>query len=399
MPPPPHPPLQDVVDPHDPSHHHHHGRAPQQYHQPHHDQQQHAPPDLDVDTPREGSTYPDFEALRFAVNSWALRDKFLTRIHKKDQTRAIYQCRHFAQGCPWKLRATINKDTGVLTVSSVIPEHTCSRDVYEDADGKPKYAKRGVQYTQRWVKDAIQRANFTVTMDTEPRQIVELIRERFGEDISERLAAKSKQSLLEARGEAIPRRPSHKPGRPSNAAVEERQRDMQAAMEESRRVDRMARESQALGFDINGNDINGDPLPQHPQPQQDRPFVFESGVRVIGPASPPRSSNNQRRQTLPTTLTDYSYNSGFGGPTSATSSTTRASAMPVSPAMETRTCPKCSGSGIVRAPPNSNGTSTVNGADNNNDDDELGLLQKQVALISKQITLMQRKRQQQNGAG
>ncbi|KAF9631564.1 Transposase MuDR plant [Lasiodiplodia theobromae] len=412
-PPQPHPPPTHPAHPlhqlqTQPSHHPHAPPPPQQQqpHQPqqpdpddHHDhrrqshqQQQHqhpnAPPDLDIPTPREGSTYADFEALRFAVNSWALRDKFLTRIHKKDQTRAIYQCRHFMQGCPWKLRATINKDTGVLTVSSVVANHTCSRDVYEDADGKPKYAKRGVQHTQRWVKDVIQRAGFHVTLETEPRAIVDLIRERFGEEITDRLAAKSKQSLLEARGEAIPRRPSHKqpgPG-PNNNDMADRQRDMQVAMEESRRADRMN--------------------------QNERPFVFESGVRVIGPASPPRTS--QRRQTMPATTslsaTDYNaYNTsnntnGFGnmvgnagpGPSASTASSTtgRASALPVSPAMvEQRPCPNCSGSGMVRA----NAVNNRTGGGNDDDNDELALLQKQVALIGKQIALMQRRRA--NGAG
>lgn len=152
----------------------------------------------------------------------------------------------------------------------------------------------------------------------------------------------------------------------------------------------------------------GDPLPTAPSGNQnERPFVFESGVRVIGPASPPRTS--QRRQTMPATsslsATDYTtYNTsnntnGFGGlggnpgpgPSASTASSTtgRASALPVSPALvEQRPCPNCSGSGMVR----SSAVNNRNVGSTDEENDELSLLQKQVALISKQIQLMQRRR-------
>ena len=191
---------------------------------------------IGVPTPQEGSIYSSFEALRYAIHTWALREKFLTRIYKKDSFRAIYICRRASQGCEWRVRAnTFGKHSSAVLVSIVQPHHTCNAENRQSdrTTGseavKPKYAKRGVQFTQRWVRDALAHCGFVVSPETDPMSIVRCIADRFGEMISDKLAVKAKISLLVARGEMLPQRTT-KPGRPTRAEVEERERDMQHAM-------------------------------------------------------------------------------------------------------------------------------------------------------------------------
>ena len=193
------------------------------------------PPDLSIPTPQEGSIYPSFEALRYAIDAWALRERFLTRIYKKDSARAIYICRRASHGCEWRVRANKSGEHGsAVLVSIVQPRHTCNAENRQHdrniiSETNSKYAKRGVQFTQRWVRDALAHCGFIVSPETDPMTIVRCIEDRFGETISDKLALKAKNSFLVSRGELLPQRTA-KPGRPTRAEVEERKRDMQHAM-------------------------------------------------------------------------------------------------------------------------------------------------------------------------
>lgn len=263
-------------------------------------------PDLDVPVPKEGDVFNSFEALRYAINAWALRDKFLSRCHKKDTSRAIYVCRYHAKGCQWRVRANVSRDNPEHIVVTVVqPGHSCTPHLTLDSEGKARYAKRGVQYTQRFVRDAITRVGLQLTPETDPTEIVRVITERFGETIPDRLAQKVKQSILVANGQVLAKKPKG-PGRPSRDDMQQRQREAEAQMAEMRERSRQQSLQQlsmssepiqhrAIGEGLpNSMDpgINyGQAPPMESLEPEERPFVFESGFRVIGPVGahqPPR---------------------------------------------------------------------------------------------------------------
>ena len=379
-------------------------------------------PDLDVPIPQTGSVYPDFESLRYAVNAWALREKFLSRIHKKDSTRAIYICRRHESGCEWRIRANVSRETGKEVVVSVVqPLHTCVRadgvndhggagDVSNAAAGegssggngvgvgKPKYLKRGVQFTQRWVRDSLARIGFHVHVDTDPKEIVRALERRFGETISEQLALKSKTSLLVSRGE-IPARKPGRPGRPSLASLEQRERDVEAGMrmrgaqDQDQDQEDIDDEDTAFGGP-EGDEVDAD--------AEERPFVFQSGARVIGPLS------QNRRPTLTPRHSSQSHphldprlaGIGVAPPDDQTyvtlSPTPVNSRLPASSYDNARLCQTCGGTGIARTAPTAN-ESELTLVIGDNGKDELEILRRQVGLLSQQIELMQRRRRDAAG--
>ncbi len=345
------------------------------------DDSSHVLPNLDVPIPQEGNVYPDFESLRYAINAWALRDKFLSRVHKKDSTRVIYNCRQHASGCEWRVRANVSRDNERDVVVSIVrPTHTCTPGLYLDADGKPKYSKRGVQFTQRWVRDALNRIGFHITIDTDADDIIRVITEQFGETISDQLALKTKASVLVSRGDVPVRKPG-RPGRPTRAVIEERQRDMEAAMQLRRAEDRQSREQEDMSAAQDESEVI--------EGAEARPFVFESGARVIGPMAPnggaqrPRGRNHSNLDPSLTELTSVSVDQSLVG----LSVDRQGAEQP--PACETRPCPHCSGTGIVRANASSSRAAAV---DEVPEDADLDMLRKMVGLLSEHIESLRKRR-------
>ncbi|KAF2814538.1 uncharacterized protein BDZ99DRAFT_458560 [Mytilinidion resinicola] len=371
------------------------------------------PPDLDVPIPVEGSSYTDWEALRYAINAWALRDKFKTRIHKKDSTRAVYHCKYEKRTkppCTWRIRANVSRPSSStpsqhppsVVVTVVQPFHTCNPDEHVEDD---KYWRRGVQFTQRWVRDSLARCGFQVSVDTAPAEIVQVIKERFGEDIEEKLAKKAKTSLLVMRGDIQPpargktqRAPGvNRGGRPSKAMLEERKRvaEAEAHMQRRRAMERERREREGLP-PLNDHELmlfvegegHGQSQAQGAmalamQAQQNpavvtggEDFVFESGERILGPVQQ-YLVDEARAGTTETEPAPAFHSHSIPGGARAV--------VPMLASGSSRPCETCSGTGVVSVPGRAGGRSQ--------EDDELNVLKNQVTMLAKQISLMQNRRE------
>jgi hypothetical protein len=341
------------------------------------------PPDLDVPAPTVNSTYSSFETLRHAINSWSLRDGFIARCSKKDTSRAQYRCRYFRDGCQWAVRATVARNTGLLLVTSVNAEHTCNPpEIWMNHEGLAQRGKRAVHATQRWVVDTLNRIGFKPQVTTDPKEIVKIIEDRCGTTVTEKLALKSRDRLLVQMG-VQPPLPHGRGGRPDQVAMRRKMREAEAAMAQQRHDDRSSREQESMGLDLSA--------PSEPPPIDDRPFVFESGFRVIGPRSGPSGP-------LPA--------EGFGQHSVQQQSV-------VDPALSanripgTRTCHTCGGTGVLPITNNNHnandqgpGNSTSQPVPNNSQaarrseakDDEIILLRQQVALIARQVDHLSKRR-------
>lgn len=439
------------------------------------------PPDLNVAIPQEGTAYHDFESLRHAVNSWSLREGFIARCSKKDTSRAQYRCRYFKDGCPWAVRASIHRNTGLLTVTSVNPKHTCSPpEVWVNHEGIEQRGKRAVHATQRWVVDTLNRIGYKPQVNTNPKEIVKLIQDRCGTTITDKLAHKSRDRLLLSLG-IQPPLPHGRGGRPDQVAMRKRMREEEAEMAQQQQAQQQQQhqhqhhqeqsqqrpkksqqkqgqhpqthtqsqsqaQPQAPQQSHQPSHHHQQHSVQHQQPNQqqhqrphqqqqqaesraqdivssfefdapgedtldDRPFTFESGFRIIEQprnlSSPDRgpATGSMSGTTILDELQRAALAPDLGVPTMRSG--------------EMETCSHCKGAGVVPkrqkrpriVPPVTQGNAGMSGggrahssgartsssttltANVNKDDDELSLLQQQVALIAKQIDVMTKKRQ------
>ncbi len=378
---------------------------------------------LDTPIPQKGSIYPDFEALRYSISIWALRDKFSSRIYKKDSTRAIYVCQQSSSsGCTWRVRANISKEhSGAVLVTVVQPRHTCNVNIPGEggrnagSDSRPKYARRGVQFTQRWVRDALVRCGFNVSHDTEPKAIVSCIEKCFGEAITEKLALKSKNSLLVARGEMIPQK-FERPGRPSRAEIEERKRDMSAAIasqQDDIRDDQVSDVCRGCGFGLGPTDIarmNGIErnvkAPNTNFRSEDCSLGYNTGkstnrkgISYMSPTDLRCNSmtinNTDPSAHIPTNLDAEKDLVNYTPPPSSSSANlVRNSAFVLPQEPSTRQCEACSGTGTFRYNQYHN---PPTGLDENysrlrGTDEELFLLEKQMKVLQKQVEVIRERR-------
>jgi hypothetical protein len=251
-----------------------------------------------------------------------------------------------------------------------------------------------VQFTQRWVRDSLARCGFQVTVDTAPAEIVQVIKERFGEAIEEKLAKKAKTSLLVMRGDIQPtprgktqRGPGvNRGGRPSKAMLEERKRvaEAQAQMQQRRAAERERREREGLPPVDDDEQLDAEMDTQGNGQVQRNPgvvvggddFVFESGERMVG------------TERILGPVQQFLANPTGGAasvPAFHSHSIPTINLNPGRAALATgvrRPCETCHGTGVM-------GGNVGRSAEQT---DELNVLKNQVALLAKQITLMQQKR-------
>lgn len=136
-------------------------------------------------TPELGQLFLSFDTLKKALQDWSVRETFSFKVEKKDQSRGIYRC--IVNNCPWRVRAnrTTNEDVKITVLNS---EHNCiAAQIVE---------KRTPASTQTWLQQILP-DHLVITKDTRPREIVDCLRLRFGEEINYQVALRVKKGLLE----------------------------------------------------------------------------------------------------------------------------------------------------------------------------------------------------------
>lgn len=145
--------------------------------------------------PIDGSEYLDLDALLHALHDWAVKQKFCFRVAKRDKTRALFLCAEAEDlGCTWRCRAAPNfgdddddddpPESWTLFIEESI--HSCMGRGQRTHSSATKH---------EWL-DAVVSRHINVTKKTTPQNIVDLLRVRFAEEVSYKVAQLCRLRLL-----------------------------------------------------------------------------------------------------------------------------------------------------------------------------------------------------------
>jgi hypothetical protein len=136
--------------------------------------------------PVNGDEFDDVDALIAALDNWAVKDKFTFRTLKRESGRAVWVCAE--ENCPWKIHTgAVDGEDGLVVLVIVNSEHRCI------ARGVRKFSSSS---KKDWLDRVVSRY-LNVTRATSPRDIVDLLRIRFAEEIDYKRAQMCHMRLLE----------------------------------------------------------------------------------------------------------------------------------------------------------------------------------------------------------
>ncbi|KAI9684815.1 MAG: hypothetical protein M1829_000190 [Trizodia sp. TS-e1964] len=137
--------------------------------------------------PENQSVYLDLDALVRALDDWAVKKKFCFRTVKREATVALFDCAEATElGCEWHCRARLLDDE-IWVLSIINSDHTCiGRGVRKHSSSSKR----------EWLDPVVAR-HLNVTKQTKPDDIQDLLRVRFGENISYKIAQLCRLRLLD----------------------------------------------------------------------------------------------------------------------------------------------------------------------------------------------------------
>lgn len=141
----------------------------------------------ELSVPEDGTEFDDLDALVRALDDWAVKTKFSFRTAERDSTRGRWICAELeSSGCRWQCRAFLNNDEAWQLVITE-GEHSCiGRGVRSFGSSSKK----------EWL-DLVVARHINITKVTRPKEIVDLLRIRFAEEISYKIAQLCRLRLLD----------------------------------------------------------------------------------------------------------------------------------------------------------------------------------------------------------
>lgn len=138
--------------------------------------------------PEDGAEFLDLDVLVRALDDWAVKDKFCFRTTMREARGAVFVCAEADEySCEWNCRArpVASKDSYVLRILE--DQHKCvGRGVRKFSSATKK----------DWLNAVVTR-HLNVTKRTIPRDIIDLLRVRFAEEVSYKVAQLCRLRLLE----------------------------------------------------------------------------------------------------------------------------------------------------------------------------------------------------------
>lgn len=139
--------------------------------------------------PVDGAEYLDLDALVRALDDWAVKDNFSFRTKKREAAVAVWVCAEEEElECRWRCRAHVVGEDLFWIFSVIEGVHTCV--------GRGN-RKRGSSSKHEWLDPVVSR-HLNVTKKTTPQEIVDLLRVRFAETISYKVAQLCRLRLLDS---------------------------------------------------------------------------------------------------------------------------------------------------------------------------------------------------------
>jgi hypothetical protein len=141
----------------------------------------------ELSVPVDGTEYLDLDAMVRALDNWAVKQKFCFRTAKREASVAIFFCAEAEElGCAWRCRARQTVEE-IWILSIITGEHTCI------GRGLRKYTSAS---KKEWL-DPVVSCHLNVTKKTIPVEIKDLLRVRFAEEISYKVAQLCHLRLLD----------------------------------------------------------------------------------------------------------------------------------------------------------------------------------------------------------
>ncbi|MCJ1474631.1 hypothetical protein MMC13_003291 [Lambiella insularis] len=135
-----------------------------------------------------GQEFPSLQAFKSALREWAIEKGFTPAIYDSDCHRVRAGCRS-APDCPFRVRANYHLKTESAQVTTCDDEHTCTA-----ASGASQEIKRALVSSLKFLLEVVPQ-HITVTRETAPKTIVDIVKEKYGQDIALRQAQKVKKVL------------------------------------------------------------------------------------------------------------------------------------------------------------------------------------------------------------
>lgn len=145
-----------------------------------------------LSVPSDKAEFLDLDALVRALDDWAVKAKFSFRTEKREATKASFICAEKEDGCSWRCRATPtfyddDEEPSLWALTIIEPEHSCvGRGVRKFASSSKK----------AWL-DPVVSCHLNVTTKTTPKEIKDLLRVRFAEEIDYKRAQECRLRLLD----------------------------------------------------------------------------------------------------------------------------------------------------------------------------------------------------------
>ncbi|MCJ1395485.1 hypothetical protein MMC18_008371 [Xylographa bjoerkii] len=138
----------------------------------------------------QGQQFPSLPDFKQALHEWAIEKGFTPAILDSDFHRVRAGCRS-GPTCPFRIRANYYEKKGYAKVTTCDDVHTCTSASAQPAS---QDIKRAEASKLKFLVEAVPR-HMTVTEDTSTKTIIEVVKEKYGQDIALRQAQKVKALL------------------------------------------------------------------------------------------------------------------------------------------------------------------------------------------------------------
>ncbi|MCJ1286590.1 hypothetical protein MMC26_005936 [Xylographa opegraphella] len=138
----------------------------------------------------QGQQFPSFQAFKQALHEWAIERGFTPAILDSDIHRVRAGCRS-GVNCPFRIRANFYEKKGYAKVTTCVNVHSCTASSAQPAS---QDIKRAEASKLKFLVEAVPK-HMTVTDDTSTKTIIEIVKNKYGQDIALRQAQKVKALL------------------------------------------------------------------------------------------------------------------------------------------------------------------------------------------------------------
>ncbi|MCJ1401323.1 hypothetical protein MMC11_004535 [Xylographa trunciseda] len=212
----------------------------------------------------QGQQFPSLPDFKQALHEWAIESGFTPAILDSDFHRVRAGCRS-GPNCPFRIRANYYEKKGYAKVTTCDDVHTCTSSSAHPAS---QDIKRAEASKLKFLVEAVPK-HMKVTEDTSTKIIIEVVKEKYGQDIALRQAQKVKALLCPKSKDTC-----HRCGKAHARSVRCNRAQTSRARQASRVQPSEPGESIAMDWQSHGDLLQ---LSDQPVPDNETPTVQQPG--------------------------------------------------------------------------------------------------------------------------